>query len=221
MKRQLTIAKSQKGFTILELMIATTIVSVILILVTVVLISIGNLFYKGNSQATAQDSARSIIDEISQQLELSSGAISSNVSTVGGTVYAYCIGSYRYSFIPNQQIGTNLGQVMHVIWRDAAPSSGGCTALSYGTMNTSTPSSGGTELMPANTWLTCLDINGSCGSPLGSNGSPYTMTVGIAFGDPNLTNGPGNGTNTTCQGSDGDQFCATANLTTNILQRLN
>jgi hypothetical protein len=201
-------------------MIATTIVSVILVLVTAVLIGIGNLFYKGNSQAITQDTARSITNDISQQLQLNSGPIASSVSTVGGTVYAYCTSTYRYSFIENQEIGTGTGQVQHVLWRDPLPA-GGCIAIPYSEMNSPIPASsttGGTELMPPNTRLTCLDINNSCAAPNGPVGSPFILTVGVAYGDPTLTTG--SDVNTTCQGLSGDQFCATANLSTTVLQRL-
>ncbi len=60
----------QKGFTIIELMIATAVLSTILVMVTVVMVNIGSLYYKGINQARVQDDVRSIADEIIKNIQL-------------------------------------------------------------------------------------------------------------------------------------------------------
>ena len=67
--------KAENGFTIVELMIATTVLSVILLLASVVIIGIGNLFYKGVAQSQTQGDVRTIIDDVSQHLKLDGGNV--------------------------------------------------------------------------------------------------------------------------------------------------
>ena len=206
---------NRKGFTIVELMIATTVLSVILVIVTVTMISIGNLYYKGINTARIQDNVRNTTDEISQQLQLSvlppetplvnpvgvtAGALSANI-------YAYCIGTTRYSYILNQQIGsdTTKNQVPHVLWRDSTPA-GGCTQ-NYGLLNAAL--TGGAELVAPNSRLTNFSVSLS---------SPYSLTISEAYGDSDLLHLAG--INTTCNGLTGDQFCSTAFLTTIVVQRI-
>lgn len=206
---------NQEAFTIVELMIATTILSVILVIVTITMISIGNLYYKGINQARVQDSVRNITDEVSQQLQLSVlppetpliNPVTARRGVVSAQVYAYCIGTTRYSFILNQQIGsdTTKSQVPHVLWRDSTPPSG-CTQ-NVGLLNAAL--TGGTELIAPNSRLTGLTI---------SLASPYRLSVSEAYGDSDLLNL--SGFNTTCKGQTGDQFCSTASLTTTVVQRI-
>ena len=56
----------QAGFTIVELMIATAILSTILLLVTTMMINIGNLYYKGVNQARVQDGVRTLADDVGE-----------------------------------------------------------------------------------------------------------------------------------------------------------
>src|SRR5665213_2550121 len=65
---------NRKAFTIIELMIATSVLSIILLLVTTMMISIGNLYYKGINQARVQDDVRTISDDLSSHLQLSDQA---------------------------------------------------------------------------------------------------------------------------------------------------
>src|SRR5665213_548059 len=169
---------NQKAFTIVELMIATTILSVILVMATVTMINIGNLYYKGINQARVQDSVRNNTDEVSQQLQLSvlppETPLVNPVPAGDGIhqIYAYCIGATRYSYIKNSQIGSDASkhQVAHVLWRDAAPPSG-CTQ-NTGLLNISL--TGGTELIAPNSRLTGFTI---------SLASPYSLSISEAYGD--------------------------------------
>ena len=194
---------NQKAFTIVELMIATTILSTILILVTVMMVGIGNLFYKGVNQARVQDDVRTISDDVSQHLQLSDSPPLASVSGDGTGVY--CIGDTRYTYVLNQQIGS---ANPHVLWRDSNPTPGSCAATD-GFLNNTTPSPDGTELIAPNSRLTYFNISLS---------SPYTISIGVAYGDDDLLNLAG--LNTTCKGSIGDEFCSTATLTTTVVQRI-
>jgi prepilin-type N-terminal cleavage/methylation domain-containing protein len=220
----------ERGFTIIELMIATAILATILVLLTAMIIGIGKLYYKGLNQARVQDATRSVIDDVSQQLQLSGATpllVNANIS--GIPMNAYCIGTTRYSFVVGKQIGTGTDittsgttpQIPHVLWRDTN-TSGGCAPLDL-TQNDPTAaapvgtSANGSELTPPNSRLTDFSIAGM--PPAGV--SPYAVSIEVAYGNSDLlssTSGPAG--SVVCKVTAGEQYCATASLTTTIVSRL-
>ncbi len=209
---------SKAGFTIIELMIASAVLSTILLLVTALMISIGSLYYKGVNESSVQDDVRSIATDVSQQLQISDGFTTASSNLSYPNVQAYCVGSMRYTFITGVEIGQTVGvggsgtTYYHILWRDTNPTPGNCTIdnTNGGALTTENPSdSGGTELIAPNSRLTAFSITGS---------SPYAISVGVAYGAADLLNL--NGINTTCKGGTGDQFCGTASLTTTVVQRI-
>ena len=211
MMRFNSIKHQQRGFTILELMIATTVLAVMLVLVSAMMIAIGNLYYKGVSQARIQADTRSIVDDLAQHLQLSDvpPRTEAHTLTIPGdsthVIKAYCTDSTRYSYVLDKQIGTNSDQIRHVLWRDSIPSTG-CDPADLTSAN---PSSGGTELISGNSRLTAFSI---------SPNSPYTVDIEVVLGDTDLLSG--SGINTTCKGGIGQQFCATSVLHTVVTQRI-
>jgi prepilin-type N-terminal cleavage/methylation domain-containing protein len=223
MKKHVRTTSSEKGFTIVELMIATSVLSVILLLVTTMMIGIGVLFAKGVNQAKVQDAVRSTVDEISQQLELTSQKPDRGTQNIGGVlVNIYCIGSNRYSYVQNIKIGT--GGLQHVLWRDNPKA--GCQTDTAANLTIPSPNIGGdatngTELVTPNSRLTafCIGTLAADGSTCTYNFvSPYTISIGIAYGDDDLLNLAG--INSTCNGVTGQQFCATSSLSTTVANRL-
>jgi len=223
---------NQKAFTIVELMIATAVLSTILLLVTAMMMSIGNLYYKGVNQARVQDATRSITDDVSQHLQLSDNVPLAAVSLDGQT-HVYCIGNTRYTYVLDKQIGTQAGQSPHVLWRDDNPVPGSCSAT-VGFLNSPPSGLNGSELISPNSRLTAFSI---------SAGSPYSVSVGIAYGDNDqlCDNGSAGDCNFSgvsphmnqiisgaispagliiCKGTTGQQFCSTSNLTTTVVQRI-
>jgi prepilin-type N-terminal cleavage/methylation domain-containing protein len=238
----------QKAFTIIELLIATAILSVILVLVTAMMIGIGNLYYKGVSQAGVQDSVRTITDEISQDLQLNGATSRTGTNTNPALPISYCIGTTRFTSILGKQITTNssLGtdQSYHVLWRDSV-TAGTCPNISYAAfVQVSSPPTNpatdpGTELIGPNSVLTYF--------PLSTGSSPFAVTVGEAYGGTDLLcdggtisggkndcvsiinsnhiwnpNPPANPTQDQilCKGFAGHQLCATDYLTTTVTERL-
>lgn len=203
---------NHKGFTILELMIATTVLTVILLLVTVMITGIGNLYYKGITLSQTQDTTRNIADQVTQDIKLNDKPPTTPTSAVfsSKTIYAQCVGTVRYSYIPAVQIGTDVGQIQHVLWRDSVGSGSACTPVN---LTQPTPSAGGSELVGPKSRLTAFSINASP-----SNASVFVVQVGVAFGDTDLLNVAGLATR--CKGVTGDQFCATDSLTTSVIQRI-
>lgn len=215
----------QRGFTIIELLIATSVLSVILLLVTVMITNIGNLYYKGTTQAQVQDTTRSIVDQLVQDLQFSDGTpsipdsslpSSSNIDTStvpGKTLYALCVGTTRYSYVLDQQIETDM---LHVLWRDAIGSGSACSPV-----NLSTTPPSGYELMGPRSRLTSFRIKST--SP-----ALYSVMVSVAYGENDLFKGAdtsdllgGSDANVTCASGTGNQFCATDRLATSAVRRVN
>lgn len=204
---------NQQGFTIVELMIATTILSVILVMVSVVMIGIGSLYIKGINQSKVQGSVRSIIDEVSQQLETSKHGPLTGPDTSYGPVVVktYCVGITRYSYVIGHQIGDG---VRHVLWRDRVDPA---TCPPGPNLVTSTiPSPGGIELIAPGSRLTAFPNDPS--TPLDVT-SPYEIVVGVAYGETDLLTAT-SGLDVRCNNTNSRQFCAAAHLETTVLQRL-
>ena len=204
----------QQGFTILELMIATTVLAVILLMVTVMITGIGNLFYKGVTLSQTQDTTRAVADQLSQDIELTRGAPTVPVGVVyvvGGvnqTFYATCIGTVRYSYVNNLEVGVD---IKHALWRDVLPSTG-CTPVDLTTdLVASDP--GGTEMLGNSMRLTSLTI-----TIPGGGSKLYPIQLSVAYGASDLLTLTGY--TTTCNGNVGDRFCSTDQITTAALQRL-
>lgn len=230
-KHSLPDLTAQKGFTIVELMIATTILSVILVLVTAVMISIGNLFYKGINQTRVQDNVRSITDELSQHLQLNGTPTPGSATYNNVTVYAFCFDTIKYSYVIGAQIGSS--NIKHVLWRNDY-NSGNCTPSDLTDPNLSTSEPNGVELIAPSSRLTALNITGT---------GTYDLVVGVAYGDNDLLcdtgtandcdatspssthvwnpTAPSSGLNITCKGQTGDNFCSTTHLTATVVQRVN
>lgn len=208
--------RKQQGFTIIELMIATTVLSVILVMVTFVMISIGKLYYKGISQAKAQQTARSIVEDVSDRLELNDKNPYDPPPThpptdATLTFQAYCVGETRYSYILNRQIGSDAAtQIRHVLWRDKTPASG-CVPADLTLANpTSDPSdTSGTELMTDRGQLAAFSVSGT---------SPYQIEVLVALGEDDTLDKAGS--NTQCKNQANNEFCATSRLITSVTKRL-
>lgn len=130
---RLTKLKSNAGFTIVELMIALSVLSVILVTTTIILIQIGALYSKGVNQADLQNANRTVVADISGQLQFSgkvpnycqlNAAVAAptvaNTTCYANThdyanaadgttetVYSYCISNVRYSYTLNRELGTD------------------------------------------------------------------------------------------------------------------
>ena len=212
---------NNKGFTIIELLISTAILSTILLMSTFVLMGIGRLYYKGINQSRIQNANRSIASEISQRLQVSDQSTATVVYNPATKLGAICMGDYRYTY----QLGKTLkedgsitdtaNQSPHVLWREKITSLTVCTPpvnyLSNAAPNQPGFTSDGSELMVINGRLTQLNLNGT---------SPFTLQIGSAYGDFDLLTAT-DGANVRCRGgSTSDQFCATTYLQTTVAKRL-
>ena len=98
----MTIRGKNGGFTLIELMIASTVFAIVLLLISSGIIQIGNRYYKTTLQSRTQTAARNIVDEISRGMQFS-GITPSNVpsSTPGDMSgqQGFCVNNIQYNFL--------------------------------------------------------------------------------------------------------------------------
>lgn len=211
--------KDSSGFTILELMIATTVFSVVLLIASAGIIAIGRDYYKSLTSTRLQETTRSVMDDVSSSLQFSqTDTVSSDLSA---TVKVRCFGTDRYRYIINQKVqkvtDPTHPENFHGLYRDKRPSESIC--------DTSGGWDDGTELLGDNMRLLQFDVNGS---------NPFQINMRVAYGDNDLlTNYPDNAGPTTPPNPSpsfdqvgckyayaGNQFCAAAGLETTVTSRV-
>jgi prepilin-type N-terminal cleavage/methylation domain-containing protein len=224
---------NQKGFTILELMVALTVLATLLLIATVVLINLGALFSKGTHQAAVQNTTRNLIADVVGQIKLGPSApqmlapadptadASKPDGYTSSGVGVVCIGNQRYTYMLNSQLDVDSSK--HVLWRDSLTSAGGCQPVAdFTTADNPTDSpaehsaqpGSGSELMPGHTRLVRFLVRQLFEGT-------YSISITVAYGDGDLiTYNPASGGTATCKGGSGDQFCATASLTGTATQRI-
>lgn len=189
---------SQGGFTIVELMIATTVFSVILLIATIGMLTIGRSYYKGITSAAVQNTARAIADDVGQSIQFGGGTPIDDVT--GGI---YCVGGRLYEYRLNQPL-TRTNWVLK-----ASTLTGGCADLSSKIDEQ--------EMVGLNMRLMKFTVDQDPG-----NGSLYNITVRVAQGDNDLlTDTDGNGIADSCVVGAGGQFCAVSEVSTTVQKRLN
>lgn len=229
------------GFTIIELLIATTVFSVVLLTISAAITQIGRLYYKGITSARTQEVARSVMSDIAQSIQFNVGQVvaigpdttdpaknySNELNTVNSR--AVCITTKHYSFkFGQQQRGAKHGLVAKDI-----PS--GCN--SEPAQDLDSTSVEGNELLGENMRLANLIVQPQSGEP-----DTYQVTVRVVYGDddllcnPSANSGPSNCSssqewtdktaiaatrNLSCKNiRSGTQFCAASELSTIVKRRL-
>jgi prepilin-type N-terminal cleavage/methylation domain-containing protein len=92
--------QNSNGFTIIELMIATIIFSLVLVVLLASFLQIGRMFYKGVSISTTNEATRTLVEDIVDDLHFSqSPVVCDPVTNCPGVKKYFCIGSHRYTYI--------------------------------------------------------------------------------------------------------------------------
>lgn len=127
---------SSKGFTIIELMIALSILSVILVIGSTLMARIGAQYTKGVNTANVNNTSRNIVSDVSSALQFSGDTVQScvddpvanpltchysnpelsvtgkqqyNIDGINAAVYSFCIGKVRYTYVLNREMGVDQG----------------------------------------------------------------------------------------------------------------
>ena len=208
--------KDKKGFTIIELMIATSVFAVVLVVAATGILTIGRLYYKGVTSSRTQEATRSVINTIASTIQFTGNNRSDDGETdVAGTAQAICFGYDRYTYVINSQVSNGDRGLVY----DRRPDLHDCSALE----------SGGTELLPENTRLLAFNIDAI-------NTKTFRIGVKVAYGANDLLstyddNGNpigGSGHPNITEAADaqckpgiaGSNFCAVSELETTVSKRV-
>ena len=207
---RVSVSVSERGFTIVELMIALSVLSIILVISSMTMIQLGKLFTKGTNEANVQTITRNVMNDVASTIQLNSGKFVQNGN-------AFCIGTQRYTINPGQAIGSSVTTTYHALWRDTITNSANCVPHNLSgpgeptddAATFSTPNSGA-ELLSHLMRLNAFTIHDD-------GSSIYTITVTIIYGDDDTLNA----SHTACAGGVGSEYCAVSSLTDTVVKRLN
>lgn len=217
----MTRLNSQSGFTIIELIVASSIFAVILLLCAIAITSIGKLYYKGITSTATQEVARTVVDEIKADFELSGGYyIKVNDDGTPTGAKGFCIGSHLYSYKRSpQKIGIDgSGNVLVVRDYDScdiAPPAGPDNVSTGNDVNGVNVSAQWRELLGPNMRLSNFTLTPPA-PPLDVRPQSLAIEVNIVAGEDDLIDlvlGR-------CNVGSGSQFCASSPLSAYAVRRL-
>ncbi|MBL8121325.1 prepilin-type N-terminal cleavage/methylation domain-containing protein [Candidatus Saccharibacteria bacterium] len=211
MRTKHDVFKRSAGFTVVELMIATLVFSVILMVITFGVLSFTNRYYKGVNSSATQAAAQNIIDTLTQSVQFGAGAV--DLAGLGAAPPYFCAGGNRFVFDKGVKF------------------TGAQTGFYVGSqqLTCATASVTGRQLLGQNMRVANLDVT-NVGAGF------YTVDVTVAYGDDDLlcapVSDPGSCASPatmvgfwdkpdmTCKPTNGTEFCAVSRLTTSIEKRV-
>jgi prepilin-type N-terminal cleavage/methylation domain-containing protein len=225
--------KKQRGFTIVELLIATLVFSVVLLVITVGILQIARVYYKGVTESNTQNTARTIIDTISQSIQFSGGAVSQapgSVTTANptgvtpGASNAICVGNQQFSYTLGYQVDDSPSSAKHQTYHALVQTSATGTPCSStsGAQDVRLQVVTGRELISPHMRIADLVVAKIAGT------SSYSIRVKVVYGDDDLLVSPSTAGPTAPTKPDiackptqkGTQFCAVSELSTVVQKRV-
>ena len=214
----------QSGFTLIALLIASSVFSVILLLCTFGLVRIGQVYYKGTNMSHTQATLRAIVDDVTQAIEYGGQTTNSTPITPSlGTTLSACFGNHRYSYVLSRQLSNtsnSSGHTGHALLVDDYE--GACPLTASSDMSSSpgsTLTSGTKEMLTPGMTLFVFDVQQDASGL-------YNVHIKIGIGDSDLFTDNTNAANLTfqnihpdsarCRGGSGQQYCAVAEVRTKV-----
>lgn len=192
---------NNKGFTIVELMVSMAVFGTVLLVITLAILQVTRVYYKGTTETNTQNTMRNIVDTISQSIQFNGGDITTASGTQVGTPYYFCVGDKLFSFV----LGVKLTSANHVLTENVVAN---CASSGSSMINT------GTELLSPNMRLLQFSV-------VNTSGDLYTINLKVAYGDDDVLNNP-TSANASCKGvRTGNQFCGISEIRTTVMKRGN
>lgn len=230
MKRSvLKVYRRGSGFTVLELLIATSVFSVLLVVVSAGIISFSHDYYKGITSTKTQVTARSIINDIAQNIQFSAtDDITPEISSgLPDKFVGICIKNTLYTFklnrevvVPSASYGSNQGP--YGLIKEIGTL---CSAASFPALPTGPLTSSQREMLGLHMRISALKVE-----PIDNL---WRIHVRVAYGDDevlcsiserncnnNTLVSDWDNTDIACKSTVGDQFCAISDLVTSVQQRI-
>ena len=210
---------SKKGFTIVELLIAISVFSALLIIIVYAFLYGLNTFSKAQVVSKTQEVSRSIEQNISQSFSLTAAGSYTPITSVTNTnnnitSKGFCLGQYRYSYVLDKQLTStnNYGLLQDTIQGCSTSTvSVDLSAANLPTLNTPK------QLLGNNMRISNFTITSS--TPSNSSAVGYQLVMEIDYG--NNLKAETNGYKYQCpSGNISSSFCAVAKIDTIIFQRI-
>ncbi|MEI9914124.1 MAG: prepilin-type N-terminal cleavage/methylation domain-containing protein [Candidatus Saccharibacteria bacterium] len=217
---KLTEKLTERGFTIIELMVATAVFTILLLITTTTIIGISSTYIKGSVEGQTQQTARSILNDISQDIQFNQPPFSVSSMTSlnpGNDTFFFCIGNDVYIYQLDQVQSTSTP--IFIRYSGSCPSPPVTVTVA-----------GAASLMSKNERLGYLNISQST-----VNGYyVYTISIEVGYsvsgtsgnslihdltnqGDPPAGNYK---YGYQCQSGSDSNFCAVSTLTTTVTSRI-
>lgn len=201
---------NQSGFTILELVIATAVFSIVLLLMTYSIIQISRTYVKGYIVSETGNNLRSIQDQLTQAVQASDNSATSGIyipASAGADWF--CINGYLYKY----QEGVEQSSSASVFY--AVKPNGGCGPSTDVSSYTCSNTPGCNQLVGNNIQI---PPGGFSISEIDTANNLYKISISLLYGSPNSysSNNPPR-----CLASfAGGEFCAAVQTTTTVGQRV-
>ncbi len=211
------------GFTIIELLIASAVFSVVLVVVLASFVQISRIYYKGVNMANTQNATRTIVQDIQDDIQFGSNHPELIDDTYGNTGSShqdsFCVGDHRYAYVLGTQVTAGAG--LQGVYREDMPA--GCKTL---TQQGVTPSSA-QQLLSNGMQLNHIKVDCQNG-----NGTVCLVRLYVVFygGSPNglffsgtggFGSNPWQAPDAQCTGAlTSSQFCVTADFDRTVLQTI-
>lgn len=202
---RLPLHQSSGGFTIVELLVSTLVFAVVLLTVTLGIIQISRVYYKGINESDVQNTTRSIMDSITQAIQFNGADVTVTPAPSAGTLQAFCVGGTQYSYKLGYQLTDGSPGVHQTTTALVSKNLSGCASAAAAT--------GGKEFLSPNMRLANLKVTQIVADSL------YKVTIRVVFGDDDLLNNP-IATNASCKSTTGSQFCSVSELTSTVYKRV-
>lgn len=225
----MSVVRYERGFTLVELMVATAVFSILLLAVTAATLSIGRSYQRSMYASNTQATASSIVDTLAQSVRFSKTASSVSGDAAAGTA-TQCVGDQQILYTYGRLVGdvsSPTGSRHGVVIRPVTP---GCVLTPIHVAN------------PALTGQKELLARGMRLSNLRVAFNPFTgahqVLVRVVYGEDDLlcsesvvgSCNPGSATLTPaqlqqsrdlrCKPGRGSEFCAASELSTTVYKRL-
>lgn len=195
-----------KGFTIIELLIATVVFSVVLLVITAAIVQLGKIYYKGTIDAKLQETTTQITEDISQAVQFSKAEVYTGGDHQPGGVEVLCVGGIKYTYIKGRIISDSTPHAL------VSETYRGGNCSSSIDMNNRSLSGGDNAVELLGTNMQLVDLSAVTSEDL------VTVTVRLAYGPDDLlaTDKQSCATGINL----GGQFCAVSGLITTVTRRL-
>lgn len=195
-------SSQQSGYTIIELMIATTVFAVVLTIIIAGVMFFSRSYYRGVNESQTQNVVRSIADTVTQAIQFNSGTVVLPDNSNAPGVYSFCVGStifvYDVGAKYNKSDSNSVGMY-------SQPVSNGCVVPAQA------DAEGRQQLLNNGMRVTYLSLNQS--------GSTYDLVLRVAYGDDDLLTA-NSGEAVSCKSDAGSEFCAVSGVMTSVGKRI-